>query len=102
MEAGQGMGATLRIADEKNAYILVDRATYLFNETNIRLIILVENNADLLNPYGVIAVNPRKHPHVKYKLAVTLIQWLISPECQKMINEYTVNGKQLFFADAGG
>jgi tungstate transport system substrate-binding protein len=66
LESGQGMSATLRIADEKNAYCLVDRATYLFHREKIRLVNLVEGDKDLLNPYGVIAVSPYKYPHVQY------------------------------------
>ncbi|MCQ9207018.1 MAG: substrate-binding domain-containing protein [Omnitrophica bacterium] len=101
LETGQGMSATLRIADEKNAYVMLDRATYLFNKDKIRLSPLTQDNdRDLFNPYGVIAVNPEKNPHVKYKSAVALIEWLVSPECQGMIDTYRVNGKQLFFADA--
>jgi len=98
METGQGMNATLRIADEKKAYCLIDRATYLFNKDSIRLKVLAEGDKDLFNPYGVIAVNPHKYPHVKYKLSMLLISWLTSPECQELIDNYTINGSQLFHA----
>ncbi len=100
-EAGQGMSATLRIADEKNAYILTDRATYLFSKERIRLKKLVEGDEDLFNPYGAIAVNPKRHPHVNYRLSGALIEYLTSPACQEMINRYKINGRQLFYADTG-
>lgn len=101
LETGQGMSATLRIADEKDAYVMVDRASYLFNKDKTRLKILVEGDNDLLNSYGVIAVNPRKHPHVNYLLSMVLIEWLTSTQCQQMINDYKVGGEQLFYAKAG-
>ncbi len=100
LEAGQGMSATLRIADEKNAYVLLDHATYLFNEDKVRLVKLVEGDKLLFNPYGVIAVNPFKHEHAKYELAMALVAWLTSPECQKMIGEYKKMGKQLYYPNA--
>jgi len=100
LETGQGMAATLRVADEKNAYVMLDRATYLFNKNKIRLTKIAEGDKDLLNYYDVIAVNPHKHPHVKYRLSMALIKWLMSPECRAMINEYKLEGNQLFFADA--
>lgn len=96
LETGQGMSATLRVADEKGAYVMLDRATYLFNKNNIRLKIMVEGDKDLFNPYGVIAVNPYKYSHVKYELAMSLIGWLTSPECQEMIEEYKKEGNQLY------
>jgi tungstate transport system substrate-binding protein len=88
------------MADEKNAYVMIDRATYLFNEENIRLKKLVEGDRDLFNPYGVIAVNPYRHKHVKYELAMALIGWLTSPECQNMIAGYRKKGKQLYHPNA--
>lgn len=100
MEAGQGMSATLRLADEKNAYVLTDRPTYLFNTDSIRLSVLVEGDEDLTNPYSIIAVNPDKHPHVKYELVANLIKWMTSPECQKIIDAYKVKGNRLFVASA--
>lgn len=99
LESGQGMSITLRMADEKGAYVIVDRGTYLFNKDKIRLKKLVEGDKDLFNPYGAIAVNPYKHPHVKYELSIALIAWLTSPGCQKMINDFKINGEQLFIAD---
>lgn len=100
LETGQGMSATLRVADEKNAYVMIDRATYLFNKNNIVLTKLVEGDNDLFNPYGIIAVSPYKHPYAKYELSMALIGWLTSPECQKMIEEYTQEGNQLYRPNA--
>ena len=100
LEAGQGMAATLRMADEKDAYTMVDRATYLFNKDTIRLAVMVEGDKVLFNPYGVIAVNPYKYPHVKYELSMSLIAWLTSPECQKMINEYKKHGNNMYYPNA--
>ena len=100
LEAGQGMSATLRIADEKNAYVMLDRATYLFNEDKVRLVKLVEGDKILFNPYGVIAVNPFKQKHAKYELAMALVAWLTAPECQKMIGEYKKMGKLLYYPNA--
>lgn len=100
LEAGQGMSATLRMADEKDGYVLVDHAMYLFNKSNIRLKVMVEGDKVLFNPYGVITVSPYKHPHVKYELSMALIAWLTSPECQKMIEEYRKGNNQLYAANA--
>lgn len=100
LEVGQGMSATLRIADEKNAYVMIDRGSYLFNKDKIRLEKLVEGDKDLFNPYGVIAVSPYKYAHVKYELSMALIAWLTSPECQKMIAGYKKMGSQLYYPNA--
>ncbi len=97
IEVGQGMSMALRIADEKNAYIMVDRATYLFNKDKIRLKAMVEGDEDLFNYYGVIAVNPLRHAYVKYELAVEFIKWIVSNECQEMIENYKIDGEQLFY-----
>ena len=102
LEAGQGMSLSLRMADEKNAYVLVDRATYLSHIDELRLKLVVEGDEGLLNPYGIIAVSPYKHEHAKYELAMSLISWLTSPECQKMISAYKKAGVQLFYPDAAG
>ena len=96
MESGQGMSATLRIADEKEAYILIDRGTYLYNKDAIRLEIIVEADPDLLNLYEIIAVNPGKHPHVKHELSQKLINWFTSWQCQNLIDNYKVKGQKLF------
>ena len=100
LEAGQGMSATLRMADEKNGYVMVDRATYLFSKDHLRLTIMLEGDQILFNPYGVIAVSPYKHFHVKYEQAMALIAWLTSPECQKMIGNYERMGQQLYVPNA--
>lgn len=100
LEAGQGMSATLRMADEKNAYVMLDRATYLFNMDRIRLRKAIEGDPDLFNPYGVIAVSPYRHPHARYELAMALVTWLTSPECQQMIAKYERGGEQLYHPNA--
>ena len=100
LEAGQGMSATLRMADEKNAYVMVDRATYLFNRNKLRLKLLVEGDRNLFNPYGIIPVNPHRHKHVKYELAMALVAWMTSPECQRMISGYRRMGHQLYYPNA--
>jgi tungstate transport system substrate-binding protein len=96
MEAGQGMGATLQLADEKNAYVLVDRGTCIAYEDKIRLVILCEGDKRLYNPYGIIAVSPAKHPHANYVYAMALIGWITSREGQDIIRNFTKEGKQLF------
>ena len=103
LEVGQGMSKTLRIALEKQAYTLTDRGTYLSMEDNVRneLKILVEGDPALFNQYGVMAINPVKHPSVKYKEAMVFINWLISEEGQKVIASFKDNkGNQMFFPNA--
>ena len=100
LEAGQGMSAALRMADEKDAYVLVDSATYLYQRHSLRLRKMVEGDPQLLNPYGIIAVSPYRHPHVRYDLAMALIAWVTSPECQAMIGEFHRDGQQLFHPNA--
>jgi tungstate transport system substrate-binding protein len=100
LETGQGMGATLQLADEKQAYTLVDRGTYIVYEDKISLVILSEGDERLHNPYGIIAVSPDKHPHVNYIYAMILIGWVTSPEGQKIIGEFNKNGKVLFHTNA--
>lgn len=97
MEAGQGMGATLQVADEKQAYVLCDRATFIAYKNKIGLVILNEGDPLLFNPYGVIAVNPDRYPHVKYMEAMQLIAWVTSIEGQKIIREYKIDGEILFY-----
>ena len=84
-EAGQGMGVVIQIANEKLGYTLADRGTYLAYRNKISLEILCEGDPDLFNPYGIIAVNPAKHPHVNYVLAMAYIGWFTSPDGQKII-----------------
>jgi tungstate transport system substrate-binding protein len=100
METGQGMGPTLQIADEKRGYTLADRGTYLAYKGKIDLPILVEGDERLFNPYGIIAVNPAKHPHVKYDYAMALIGWVTSVDGQKIIGDYKKYGESLFYPTA--
>jgi tungstate transport system substrate-binding protein len=96
-EIGQGMGAALNTASAANAYVLADRGTWLSFKNRGDLAIVVEGDKRLFNQYGVILVNPAKHPHVKTELGQTFINWLISPEGQQAIADYKINGEQLFF-----
>ena len=100
-ETGSGMGATLNTASEMNAHALSDRATWLKFANKGDLVVLVEGDARLFNPYGVILVDPRRHPHVKAELGQRFIDWLISKEGQAAIDAYRVEGRQAFFANAG-
>ena len=96
MEIGQGMGAALTMANEKEAYTLADRATYLAREKNLRLQVLVEGDPDLINYYSAIQVNPARLQSINSPLAQKLVDWLCSPDGQKLIGSYLVNGHQLF------
>lgn len=104
LSIGQGMGKTLTYADEKKAYALADRGTYIsykWGKTpGVDLEILSEGDELLANPYGVIPVNPQKHPHVQYDMAEKFAQWLVSPRGQGVIAGFLLEGKQLFFPDA--
>jgi tungstate transport system substrate-binding protein len=97
---GQGMGAALNTAAASNAYVLSDRGTWLSFKNRGDLTISVEGDKRLFNQYGVILVNPQKHPHVKKELGQAFIDWLISPEGQKAIADYKINGQQLFYPNA--
>lgn len=97
---GQGMGASLNIASSMNGYILTDRGTWISFKNRGNLAILVEGDKRLFNQYGVILVNPVKHPNVKKDLGQQFIDWIISPEGQKAIAEYKIGGEQLFFPNA--
>ncbi len=104
-ETGQGMGNTLRIASEKQAYTLTDRGTFLAYRGKLELEIMVEGPVRggdplLANPYAVIAVNPKKYPERNYELAMLYIGFLTSPEGQRLIESYKKNGEQLFYPDA--
>ena len=107
LESGQGMGATLTMADEKQAYCLTDRGTYLKMkkdaDVSLGLEIVCEGDANLLNQYGVIAVNPEKYPEVNNEAANAFIEWICSDEIQKLIGEYGVEeyGEALFVPNAG-
>ncbi len=102
IDSGQGMGATLTIASEKQAYTLTDRATYLANKENLDLEILVEGDAALLNVYHVITVNPEKWPKSNYDGAIAFAKFMTTPETQAVIGEFGVDkfGQPLFFPDA--
>jgi len=101
---GQGMGKALTYADEKRAYILADRGTYLKyrygRNDPIDLHILCEGDDFLMNPYGIIPISSAKHPHAQYKMAMEFVDWLISKKGQTMIANYKLHGKQLFYPDA--
>jgi tungstate transport system substrate-binding protein len=100
MEAGQGMGAVLQMAHDKMAYTLADRGTYVAYKPKIDSVIISEGDTLLYNPYGVIAVNPARHPQVNYIKAMTFIGWLTSPECQQLISQFKKEGEVLFYPDA--
>jgi tungstate transport system substrate-binding protein len=100
-DTGQGMGPALNTAASMNAYILADRGTWLAFKNRGDLVVLVEGDKRLFNQYGVMLVNPEKHPNVKKELGQQFIDWLISPEGQKVISEYKINGEQLFYPNAG-
>jgi tungstate transport system substrate-binding protein len=106
LSIGQGMGKALTFADEKQAYILADRGTYIKykfgRDVPIDLVVLCEGDPALANPYGVIPINPKKHPHVKYNLSKTFAEWLVSGKGQAVIDNYRLLGKQLFYPDALG
>lgn len=100
-ECGCGMGPALNIAASSGAYALTDRATWLSFKNRADLVILVEGDSKLFNQYGVIAVNPAKHPHVKVADAQKFVDWVVSPAGQAVIASYKIGGEQLFFPNAG-
>jgi tungstate transport system substrate-binding protein len=100
-DTGQGMGPALNTAASMNAYLLADRATWLAFKNRGDLAILVEGDKRLFNQYGVMLVNPAKHPAVKQALGQTFVDWVISPAGQKAIADYRIDGEQLFFPNAG-
>ncbi len=99
-EIGQGMGATLNTAGAMEAYAISDRGTWISFRNKGDLVIAVEGDRRLFNQYGVMLVNPEKHPNVKKVLGQQFIDWLISPEGQRSIANYQINGQQLFFPNA--
>ena len=99
-EIGQGMGAALNMAAALNAYVLSDRGTWLAFKNRGDLALLVEGDKRLFNQYGVMLVNPAKHPSVKKDLGQQFIDWLISPEGQSAIAGYKIDGEQLFYPNA--
>jgi len=102
VESGQGMGATLTIASEKQAYTLTDRATYLANKANLQLDLLVEKDNSLLNVYHVITVNPDKWPKINYTGALAFAKWITDPATQTVIGQFGADkfGQPLFVPDA--
>jgi tungstate transport system substrate-binding protein len=99
-ETGSGMGPTLNTASAMNAYALTDRGTWLSFKNRGDLVILVEGDQRLFNPYGVMLVNPAKHPHVKREAGQQFADWLVSAEGQAAIASFKINGEQLFFPSA--
>ena len=97
---GCGMGPALNMAASMGAYVLADRGTWLSFKNRADLAVLVQGDERLFNPYGVIAVNPAKHPHVKVKEAQRFIDWVTSPAGQAHIAAYKIGGEQLFFPSA--
>lgn len=98
---GQGMGSALTIAEERQAYILSDRGTYLKRMADgLDLVLLLEGNGRLKNPYGVIAVNPELHEGIEAELTEQFISWITSPKTQAAIDAYQINGEHLFFSNA--
>ena len=100
-ECGCGMGPALNIGASTNGYVLADRGTWLSFKNRGDLVILVEGDRTLFNQYGVMVVNPARHPHVKAALAQQFADWVVSPAGQSAINGYKIGGEQLFFANAG-
>lgn len=99
-ETGQGMGPALNTASSMNAYLLADRATWLAFKNRGELAILVEGDKRLMNQYGVMLVNPDKHPSVKRAEGQAFVDWLVSPRGQAAIASYEIDGEQLFFPNA--
>lgn len=101
VQTGQGMLATINIAAERNGYALADRGTYIKYKASQKgappLVIVVEGDQQLLNVYSVMAVNPIRHPHAKYDLAIKYIDWITSTKVQKDIADFKLEGEQLFF-----
>jgi len=104
LSIGQGMGKALTYAEEKQSYILADRGTYLKykfgRKQGLDLEILCEGDPALHNPYGIIPINPKKYPHVKFELADRFAKWLVSQKAQALIAHYKIQGQQAFFPDA--
>ncbi|HIJ85688.1 MAG TPA: solute-binding protein [Magnetococcales bacterium] len=99
-ESGSSMGATINIAVETQGYLVSDRGTWISFKNKGDLEVLVEGNRTLYNPYGIILVNPKKHPHVKAQEGQVFIDWMVGAKGQKVIEEFKVNGESLFFPNA--
>lgn len=100
VSSGQGMGQVLTMAGEFQGYTLTDRATYAAYKDKTGLETLVEGDAKMFNPYGIIAVNPQKHPQLNNQGAMAMVNWMTSPEGQKAIAGFRINGVQMFFPSA--
>jgi tungstate transport system substrate-binding protein len=101
-DTGQGMGPALNTAAGMNAYVLADRGTWLSFKNRGELAVLVEGDRRLFNQYGIMLVNPQRHPSVKRDLGQAFIDWILSPEGQQTIADYRIGGEQLFFPNASG
>jgi tungstate transport system substrate-binding protein len=97
VEAGQGMGEVITMATQKRGYTLSDRGTYIAFRKKTDLVVVRQGDKALWNPYGIISVNPKKHKHVKYDLAMKLIDFVTGPEGQSIIADYKIGGEPLFF-----
>ncbi len=98
---GQGMGSALTMANEQLGYTMTDRGTYVAMRDNLDLVTLLERDPALFNQYGIMAVNPDHHPHVKYDYVLKYIEFLMSDEGQNLISSYQVNNEKLFFPGSG-
>ena len=99
-EAGQGMGAVITMTNDMQGYTLADRGTFIAMRDTIDLEVQFEGDPALFNPYGIIAVNPDKHPHINYDGAMALVNWIVSEKAQKLIAQFKKGGDQLFYPDA--
>ncbi len=99
-ECGCGMGPALNIASSSDAYVLADRGTWLNFKNRGKLAVLVEGDTRLFNQYGVIVVNPARHPHVRVALAQAFADWIVSPAGEAVVASYRIGGEQLFFPNA--
>jgi len=99
VSAGQGMGAVLEIADEKQAYTLSDRGTFISYQKKLDLVVLFEGDPALNNPYHIMAVNPKRYSHVQYELAKKYINFVTGKEGQDLIRSFKKGGQQLFYPD---
>ena len=99
-DTGSGMGPTLNTAAGMNAYVLADRGTWLSFKNRGDLVISVAGDQRLFNQYGVMLVNPARHPHVKQDMGQAFVDWVVSPEGQRTISDYKIGGEQLFFPNA--
>jgi tungstate transport system substrate-binding protein len=104
IQTGQGMGATIRIADEKQAYTMADRGTFLSHQEYLSLVVLVDGGESLYNPYGIILINPKKHKDLKinYPGALDFLEFITGPRGQAIIKDFGLQeyGRPLFYPDA--